>query len=108
MSILGFLALALFSWRLAYMLVKEDGPGNVFGYLRRIIGVREKLPGEANGRATFYGLNPVADALTCVYCTSVWTAALGWGLLQTPAAPLVYILAGSGLALMAHRYVGFD
>jgi len=107
MTLTELVILALSAWRLAYMLVSEDGPGDVFAHLRRLVGVRQKLADTPNGRQTPYGLNPLADAFCCVYCMSVWCAALGWCGLQTPAAPVVYILAVSGLAILAHRYVGF-
>lgn len=107
-STLDLLVIALSAWRLAFMLVKEDGPGDVFGRLRRLVGVRQKLADTPGGQQTPYGLNVAADLFCCVYCMSVWTAALSWGLLQTSAAPVAYILAASGLALMLQRYVGFD
>lgn len=108
MTITELVVIALAAWRLAFMLVKEDGPAHVFGRTRRWVGVRMKLPSDPAGREMPYGLNPLADLFCCIYCMSVWTAALNWGLLQTLAAPVVYILAASGLALMAQRYVGFD
>ena len=87
-STLDLLVIALSAWRLAFMLVKEEGPFHIFE--------------RARARFALGGL------LTCVYCASVWTAALSWGLLQTSLAPIIYILAASGLALMLQRYVGFD
>jgi hypothetical protein len=85
---LELLILALFTWRLAYLLVKESGPFNVMGRLR--------------ARTTIGGL------LECVYCASVWTALLGYVLLSTPLVPIVYVCAASGLAMLAHRYTGGD
>jgi hypothetical protein len=78
--------LALACWRLAYMLVRESGPGDVFGRLRRW--------------STFGGV------LDCLYCTSVWTAAGVLVLDATPARPLVWVLAVSGAALMLKSWTG--
>ncbi len=108
MTLTELVILALSAWRLSFALVREDGPGDVFKRLRKLVGVREGLPNEPNGKPKVYGLNPLADLFTCIYCMSVWAAALSWWGLQTPAAPVVYILAGSGLAILAHQYIGFD
>jgi len=62
--------LSLATWRLASLLVQEDGPFDVFGKLRHAAGVRY------DERSVAYGTNPVAQALTCIWCASVW-AALG-------------------------------
>ena len=69
------------------MLVNEDGPFAVFAWIRRRLGV--ETPGEISGIATL---------LTCVWCTSVWTAALLWPLWVT--APVIpSILAASTVAI---------
>lgn len=88
MNSLDLAVLSVASWRLAYMLAREDGPWGVFARLR--------------AATTFGGL------LDCVYCASVWTAAgmlLLWtigGLAQT----FVYVLALSALGLMAASWTG--
>jgi len=86
MTPLDLLLLSLFTWRLAYMLVKESGPWGVFEKLRT--------------RITFGG------ALNCIYCTSVWTGVTGYVLIQSPFAPIVYMIAISGGAMMLWRYTG--
>lgn len=87
MTPINLLILALFAWRLAYMLVKEAGPFEIFTRLRAV--------------TTAGGL------LTCIYCCSVWTALLGYILIETTLAPIVYIGAASGLALWGHKYTGW-
>jgi hypothetical protein len=86
MQSLELLLLALFTWRLAYLLVKESGPFNLMGRLR--------------AKTTFGGL------LDCIYCASVWTALIGYVLLSTPLVPVVYVGAASGGAMMLWRYTG--
>jgi hypothetical protein len=87
MTLVNLLILALATWRLAYMLVKERGPYQVFETLRK------------------WGF--LVHVLGCVHCTSIWCAPALWLLTFTPLWPLVWFLAISGLALMLHRYTGF-
>lgn len=88
MTPLDLLTLTLFTWYASYVLVKTDGPFNLFKKLR--------------ARVTFGGL------LECIICLSVWIAALGYVLLQSPYAALAYIGAIAGGALWGHRYTGWS
>ena len=85
---LDLLILALASWRLAYLLTKEDAPFRLMARLRAI--------------TTFGGL------LDCIYCASIWASIGCYLLWQTPLAPLVTILAISGGAMMLWRYTGAE
>lgn len=82
------LILSLATWRLAYMLAKETGPYDILTRFR--------------ARFVLGGLT------SCVYCLSLWCAALLYLLWLTPAVVLVYILAASGGALLMYRYTGGD
>lgn len=88
LSTLDLIILALACWRLAFMLVREAGPLDIFARLR--------------ARSTLGGL------LDCVFCTSVWTAALALALWATPLRPVVMLFAVSGLALMAASWTGVE
>ena len=55
--IFRFLLAALATWRLAFMLVREDGPREIFARLRKRLG------------AGFFG-----KLLSCVKCVGVWVA----------------------------------
>ena len=93
--------LALAAWRLASMLVDEDGPGGVFVRLRQAAGLKQapvKTPAGWTMAQTVSG--PLAEALTCVWCLSVWTAA---ALNLRPLAWLRFPLAGSALAILLHE-----
>ena len=83
---LNLLLLALATWRLAYLIANEKGPFDLITRFR--------------ARFSLGGLT------TCIYCLSIWCAALCYGLLQTPLAPLVYMLAAAGGAMLMHRYTG--
>jgi len=76
--------LALAAWRLAYMLTNEAGPFGIFAWIRERVG----------------------GALECVYCCSVWTAALWVLLWSTPLQPIIIIFAVSGAALMLAAFTG--
>lgn len=88
MSPLDFILIALATFRLAFMLVNEAGPLRIFERIRN--------------------LTKLGGVLDCWHCASVWTAILMWLLIGTPAAPVVWVLAASGAAVMLGRYTGFD
>lgn len=95
---------ALAAWRLAHMLVSEDGPLAIFSRLRHAAGVRSVVGRDHTGKpvARRVALTPVAEALTCVWCLSVWTAAL----LSLPGRPIAWlrrILAASAGAALIHE-----
>lgn len=84
-SVAELLILSLATWRLAHLLAREEGP---FALVKAF---RERVGG----------------ALACLYCASVWCAALL--LLAQQVAPMViWVLAISGGALLLHRYTGGD
>lgn len=95
--------LALAAWRLASLLVNEEGPGAVFVRLRRAAGLRQ-APVRTDGGWTMAQTvqGPLAEALTCVWCMAVWTAAL---LSLRPLAWLRLPLAGSALAILIHEVI---
>lgn len=88
MSALDLLLLALATWRCAFMVAREHGPFQAF----------ERL------RARY----PLGGLTACVYCLSVWFSAALYLLLLTNAAPVIYVLAASGAAMLLHRYTGGD
>ena len=57
--------IGLAGWRIAFLLVREDGPFDLVARVRRALGVPDE--GEIDG---FF-----AKLLTCIYCTSFWTVA---------------------------------
>ncbi len=88
----AFVVISLAGWRLAYMVTNEDGPGDIFGWLRlRFAGPfgREVAPGSLD------------KLLGCVYCLSFWTtsaAALIWALDDTGARYVIFFIAAWGAA----------
>lgn len=91
------LLLGLAAWRLAYLLIEEDGPFRLFARIRHIVGADE--PGELNG---------LAFAFTCMYCMSVWTSILLWLLFVREGPSIYLIFTYSAIAVGFHeslRYV---
>lgn len=89
MQPLDLILLALATWRLSYLLVKEDAP---FKLMKRF---RER--------------HPDWGVFLCTYCASIW-AALFWILVwQFPSLhPMVWVFAISGAGLMLASYSGVN
>ena len=83
------LAIVLATWRLANMLVNEDGPGRVFVWVRRGLGIVQDDEGKTIGWSDW-------SPLYCVWCTSLYTAIL---LLFLPK-PVAWVLALSAVACL--------
>ena len=86
--------IGLAAWRLAHLLIGEDGPWSVLVRLRRLLGV--PIKGEVTG------LFPIL--LTCPWCLTIWTAALLWGLWQVHWA-IPGFVAATTVALIPERWV---
>ena len=89
MAPIDLVSIALATWRLAYLITHEDGPFDLAVRFRRRF--------------------PLGGLTSCIYCVSVWAAALVYAalLIEHPAADfIVYTLAGSGGAMMLWRYTG--
>lgn len=107
-----FAACTLAVFRLAFMLVYEDGFLHIFARLRRWAGVivvekvvRDTLGNEQRQKEA-HATNPFGEILMCYYCTSVWVAlpfSAPFGvLLGIPAAILAWLaLAGAAFLLRA-------
>lgn len=84
---LRIIILAFASWRLASLLVDEDGPFGVFDRLRRRVGVYRT--GE---------MSQVALAFTCIWCMSVWAALL---LYRAPTAIQAIFASSAGAIFLS-------
>lgn len=100
-----FLLSALATWRLAHMLVREDGPWSVFARVRYAVGIRKVVVSVDSGmEAVTTTSNTVAEGLTCVWCVSVWTAVL----FAVPWEPVRWVrdvLAVSAVAVVVEEVV---
>ena len=92
--------LALATWRLSSLLVREDGPFDVFGKFRSAVGVKY----DEHSRP--YGTNPVAEALTCLWCTSIWSSTFLCLIGRIPHGHwIVTLLAGSAGAILVDESI---
>jgi len=92
---LRLIELILACWRLSSLIVFEDGPFDIFGKLRNAAGVRYTED------TTPYGTNVVSEAMTCLWCTSVWVALLlGFARMVKPGKWLVRWLSISAGAIV--------
>lgn len=65
---LRVLLVILATWRITSLVVREDGPLDVFIKLRVKLGIRYNESGVA------YGTNVISRGLSCFWCTSVWVS----------------------------------
>jgi hypothetical protein len=99
------LIIALATWRLASLLVNEDGPYEIFARLRYRVGLRSVPifdPDTGVPSITVLASNTWAKGLTCVWCTSIWCSILLYGV-SLIAWPVVYVLAVSAVAILVHE-----
>lgn len=89
---MNVLVFALATWRLSFMLVKEEGPFAIFQRMR--VWARATEIDEAKGRKPLFPLH-------CIYCTSVWVSAGLLALSYTEAGlPVALWLAFSAITIM--------
>jgi len=70
MPIATLAIMVLATWRLSSLLSREDGPYNMLSRLRGKLGVVQNVNSEP------YGTNEFARGLLCMWCNSVWVAAV--------------------------------
>lgn len=88
------LGMSLVSWRVTHLLVHEDGPFNILGKFRHLIGVRY------DARSVPYGSNVIGEAFTCMWCLSVWVGVfLSVFIPREPPSSSMYAEAGFRVAV---------
>lgn len=108
---LDIFLIGLAAWRLAHMLVKEDGPFEMFSKLRKLAGIEQIVINDDNTiDVALTAKNTLAEGLLCVWCVSVWTATLLYvgtliQPLHTPFMWLSSILAISAIAIIVQEFV---
>lgn len=105
------LLIGLAAWRLAYMLVKEDGPFEMFSKLRKLAGIEQIIIKDGDKvDVALTAKNTLAEGLLCVWCVSVWTATFLYvgTLIQPLHAPFMWlssILAISAVAVIMQEFI---
>jgi hypothetical protein len=104
MTLTYFLIFGLATWRIASMLVQEDGPFFIFRHLREKTGIEHDDSGDILVIPESFG----AGVLSCVWCCSVWVA-FGWTVLwlffPEIAAKLATVFALSAVAILVDARV---
>lgn len=90
------LLVGLAAFRLASLFVKEEGPFDMFGRIRRLVGVPEG-PGEITGG--------FALLFSCMWCAGLWAALGCWAVYQVAPAVII-VLAAAAVVLIVERWVG--
>jgi len=80
--------LALATWRISRLITKEDGPFALIATFRRRV--------------------PLGGVFECIYCASIYAAALVYALWLYAPIEIVTVIAISGLAMILHRWTGGD
>lgn len=101
MNGLDLLVLGAASWRVASLLVYEDGPFGAFARLRRRTLWGPAVDGISRARQ-----NPLAAILQCLWCTSAWTAMVlyaAWWYIPY-AREASYVLAIAAVAVLVEAW----
>ena len=71
----NLLALSAAVWRIAYMVVWENGPLFVFERAREFVGIRYAIDGERKIPDYYPSWRrSVCELFSCVYCMSMWVS----------------------------------
>ena len=101
MEFLELLIMVLATWRLASLFVSEDGPFNVFRHIRCLFGVKH----HDDGSVAQIPDRTLAKLITCMWCMTLWMAAVVYGLwIVCPV--LIWILGLSTGAIIVERVRG--
>jgi len=100
-DLLAAVVIGLGGWRVASLLVAERGPFRLFVRLREVFGFTHN----DNGRPTSWPATPIAEMLSCVWCTSVWTTLAMYGVWEAEHRAAM-IIAAMAIAVMVEEYVG--
>lgn len=81
----------LAGWRVAHLLVYEDGPFDIF------LKLRDKIIGTGPIEGFFPKL------FSCIWCMSIWTTLISYGVFRLEPI-MILILAGAAVAVLAQEF----
>ena len=105
MDILSFAILCMAAWRIASLLVREQGPWRMFVWIRERAGIQH----DDKGTPWLIPDNVLAGILSCTWCASVWIGMFWVGfflispLLATKIATIFAISTG---AILIDKWTG--
>lgn len=75
---LDLIILSFAAWRIAHILLYEEGPGNIFVNFRWRFGIYEEVDKDGFRKqvADPEKANFFTDLISCLYCASVWVGIL--------------------------------
>lgn len=94
----------LATWRVASLLVREDGPMYLFQYIRKMAGIQH----DGDGVPYMIPSNFFAQVLSCVWCASLWVGAWFYGmwfLFPESTTIIATALALSTMAIIIDRHL---
>lgn len=103
MDWLTLLVLALATWRLSSMIVREAGPFFIFRKIREATGITH----EENGAILTVPDNLLAGLISCMWCTSVWMGAIWivlWVFLPRETIVVASVFTLSAVSIALDRY----
>jgi len=104
MTLTEFLIYGAATWRIASLLVQENGPFHIFRWMRERFGIIHDDEDNVVGIPhTFFG-----ELLSCVWCSSIWVAIfLGIVILVIPSWSLkiAMVFAFSTIAVMIEKWL---
>lgn len=104
MRIVELIVFGLATWRIASLLVNEDGPWFMFYRLRERVGIGH----DAQRRILTIPDRFLAQVLSCVWCCSIWVGFgwLGfWWLFPEVVLKLATAFSFSAVAIMIEKWV---
>ncbi len=83
----------LAGWRIASLVVREDGPFSVFERLRRLVGAEQA--GEITG---------LAKLVSCIWCSGIYTATVSWAVWEFWRPEPVVLVATWAVVIAVERW----
>lgn len=102
MDVLELIVLALATWRVAIMFVRETGPFFIFKRIREAVGITH----DQDGAILQIPDTLFAGLLSCMWCASVWVAAIWmvfWYFFPEPTSLVAVVFCLSAVAILLDR-----
>lgn len=104
MTFVQFLLFGMATWRIASLLVAEDGPFYVFRKFRTRVGILH----DGNGIPYQFPDGFFPQLLSCVWCTSIWVG-FGWTvffmIFPDLATKIATMFSFSTTAILLDKYI---
>lgn len=100
MNLIDLVIISLATWVVQHILRWESGPFGVFDWVReKVFGVTIAGDPDTELVAIPVRPGPLADLITCIYCTGFWVAVIMVAMNRF-IAPVVQVFAALGVAVL--------